>query len=57
MSEGAGGGPIRVVIVDDHLLVRSGLEAVLAIFDDITLVAQAETGTEYHHPILQQQNS
>ena len=46
MSEGAGGGPIRVVIVDDHLLVRSGLEAVLAIFDDITLVAQAETGTE-----------
>ena len=46
MSEGAGGGPIRVVIVDDHLLVRSGLEAVLAIFDDIALVAQAETGAE-----------
>ena len=46
MSPGARGGPIRVVIVDDHLLVRSGLEAVLAIFDDIDLVAQAESGAE-----------
>ena len=46
MSAGAQGEPIRVVIVDDHLLVRSGLEAVLAIFDDIVLVAQAESGAE-----------
>jgi two-component system, NarL family, response regulator LiaR len=38
--------PIRVVVVDDHLLVRSGLEAVLTIFDDIQLVAQAESGAE-----------
>jgi two-component system, NarL family, response regulator LiaR len=46
MSADTQGGPIRVVIVDDHLLVRSGLEAVLAIFDDIDLVAQAESGAE-----------
>jgi two-component system, NarL family, response regulator LiaR len=46
MSPEAGSVPIRVVIVDDHLLVRSGLEAVLAIFDDIEIVAQAESGSE-----------
>lgn len=37
---------IKVLIVDDHLLVRSGLEAVLVLFDDIDLVAQAGTGAE-----------
>jgi len=46
MSADVQGEPIRVVVVDDHLLVRSGLEAVLAIFDDIVLVAQAESGAE-----------
>jgi NarL family two-component system response regulator LiaR len=46
MSAGAGAEAIRVVIVDDHLLVRSGLEAVLALFDDIRLVAQASSGVE-----------
>ena len=35
---------IRVVIVDDHELVRGGLETVLGLFDDIDLVGQAETG-------------
>jgi two-component system, NarL family, response regulator LiaR len=45
-AEGGQSGPIRVVIVDDHLLVRSGLESVLTIFDDIELVAQAESGAE-----------
>jgi NarL family two-component system response regulator LiaR len=37
---------IRVVIVDDHELVRSGLEVVLGMFDDIELVAQAGDGEE-----------
>jgi len=37
---------IRVVIVDDHLLVRSGLTAVLALFDDITIVGEAAGGEE-----------
>ena len=29
---------IRVIIVDDHELVRGGLETVLGLFDDIDLV-------------------
>lgn len=37
---------IRVVIVDDHVLVRSGLEVVLGLFDDIELVGQAGDGEE-----------
>jgi len=35
---------IRVMIVDDHELVRSGLESILRLFDDIELVAQADSG-------------
>jgi NarL family two-component system response regulator LiaR len=52
MSEGGGvpGGAseqrIKVVIVDDHVLVRSGLEVVLAMFDDIELAGQAGDGEE-----------
>jgi two-component system, NarL family, response regulator LiaR len=34
--------PIRVVIVDDHELVRGGLQTILALFDDIALVGQAD---------------
>lgn len=41
-----GAKQIKVMIVDDHLLVRSGLEAVLALFDDIRLVAQADNGED-----------
>ena len=37
---------IRVVIADDHALVRTGLETVLSLFDDIELVAQAADGAE-----------
>ncbi len=46
MPEDGGEGTIRVVIVDDHVLVRSGLEVVLALFDDIELVGQADDGDE-----------
>jgi two-component system, NarL family, response regulator LiaR len=37
---------IKVVIVDDHVLVRSGLEVVLGMFDDIELAGQAGDGEE-----------
>jgi NarL family two-component system response regulator LiaR len=37
---------IRVVVADDHALVRSGLETILLLFDDIELVAQAVDGGE-----------
>ena len=43
-SDGAAPGRIRVMIVDDHELVRSGLESILRLFDDIELVAQADSG-------------
>ncbi len=49
-------GPIRVMIVDDHAVVRSGLAAFLMIFDDLMLVAEAGSGreaiqmTEASHP-------
>ena len=36
--------PIKVVIVDDHELVRGGLETILGLFTDIELVGQADSG-------------
>ena len=38
--------PIRVMIVDDHAVVRSGLAAFLMVFDDLELIAQAGSGAE-----------
>ena len=37
---------IRVMLVDDHTVVRSGLGAVLAASDDMSLVAEAGDGEE-----------
>jgi NarL family two-component system response regulator LiaR len=37
---------IRVMIVDDHALVRSGLEAFLLVQPDLELVAQAKNGQQ-----------
>jgi two-component system, NarL family, response regulator LiaR len=38
--------PIRVMIVDDHALVRRGLGAVLEVSDDMSLVGEAGDGEE-----------
>ena len=38
--------PIRVLLVDDHAVVRSGLSAFLLAFDDLELVAEAGGGEE-----------
>ncbi len=38
--------PIRVMIVDDHLLVRDGLKLLLSTFDDLEVVALAEDGQQ-----------
>ena len=38
--------PIRVMLVDDHLMVRRGLATFLMVFDDLKLVGEAENGTE-----------
>jgi NarL family two-component system response regulator LiaR len=46
VPERGGEKRIRVVIVDDHVLVRSGLDVVLGMFDDIELAGQAGDGEE-----------
>lgn len=37
---------IRVIIVDDHAIVRSGLANFLNAFDDLTLVGETDSGIE-----------
>ena len=38
--------PIRVMIVDDHAVVRSGLSAFLLVQDDLELVGEANSGQQ-----------
>ena len=38
--------PIRIMIVDDHLMVRDGLQVFLSMYDDLEIVAEAEDGAE-----------
>ena len=38
--------PIRLMIVDDHAVVRDGLRAVLGMVDDLQVVAEASNGSE-----------
>ncbi len=38
--------PIRVLLVDDHAVVRSGLSAFLMVYDDLELVGEASSGEE-----------
>jgi DNA-binding NarL/FixJ family response regulator len=37
-------GPIRVLLVDDHSFFRSGLRTILAEFDEVEVVGEAESG-------------
>ena len=36
--------PIRVMLVDDHTMVRRGLATFLKVFDDLVLAGEAENG-------------
>jgi NarL family two-component system response regulator LiaR len=36
--------PIRIMLVDDHTMVRRGLATFLSVFDDFQLVGEAENG-------------
>jgi NarL family two-component system response regulator LiaR len=36
--------PIRIMLVDDHTMVRKGLATFLKVFDDLLLVGEAENG-------------
>jgi NarL family two-component system response regulator LiaR len=38
--------PIRVMIVDDHLMVRDGLRVFLSVYEDIKVVAEADDGEQ-----------
>lgn len=44
---------IRILLVDDHELVRTGLEALLNATDDITVVGVAQSGEEAVKQVLQ----
>ncbi len=37
--------PIKVLIVDDHPVVRDGLKNMFLVFDDLELIGEAENGT------------
>jgi NarL family two-component system response regulator LiaR len=41
--------PIRVMLVDDHAMVRRGLATFLKVFDDLQLVGEAENGEAAIH--------
>jgi two-component system invasion response regulator UvrY len=38
--------PIKVIVVDDHTIVRDGICALLALVQDIEVVGEASSGTE-----------
>lgn len=40
------GGPIRVMIVDDHVVVRRGMIGFLELLDDVEIVGQASDGNQ-----------
>jgi two-component system, NarL family, response regulator DevR len=40
------GAPIRLLLVDDHAMVRSGLETIVGLADDMVVVGQAATVRE-----------
>jgi DNA-binding NarL/FixJ family response regulator len=39
-------GQIKVLVVDDHPVVRDGLQNMLLAFDDLEMVAEAENGLQ-----------
>jgi DNA-binding NarL/FixJ family response regulator len=49
-------GPIRILAVDDHPIVRQGITGLVAVHSDMSLVAEASNGREAiqqfraHHP-------
>ncbi|KQY29430.1 LuxR family transcriptional regulator [Caulobacter sp. Root1455] len=46
MTAAPAGQPIRVLVVDDHPMLREGVAAVLALQPDMVLVGEAENGAE-----------
>lgn len=46
MKNNAGSQPIRVVLADDHDLVRSGIKALLGMVEGVQVIAEARDGRE-----------
>lgn len=42
----SGTNPIRVMVVDDHTIIRKGIKAVLELIPDMVIVGEAENGLE-----------
>ena len=45
--------PVRILIADDHLMVREGLKQILELDGDIEVVAQADDGIQCLEQIVQ----
>jgi len=45
-AEGELAGPVRVLLVDDHRVVRSGVMAYLELIEDIMVVGEASDGRQ-----------
>lgn len=45
-DEGGENGPIRVLLVDDHGVVRRGMQAYLAMLDDMEVMGEASDGRQ-----------
>ena len=46
MNAAAATRPVRVVLADDHDLVRSGIKALLSMIKDVEVIAEARNGQE-----------
>jgi len=46
IGHGTGGRPVKVLIADDHPVVRQGLKAMLAADPEVDVVAEARDGDE-----------
>jgi NarL family two-component system response regulator LiaR len=55
MTDQANAGPIRVLIVDDHAIVRDGIRSLLATEPHIEVVGEADNGRDAVHKARQTQ--
>ena len=46
MNTSASKKPVRVVLADDHDLVRSGIKALLSMIKEVEVIAEARDGQE-----------